>query len=408
MTQILLSVVGSAGIVLTVYLLFLRLSRQLQAVQSRVTALDEMVRDHHSVVRRFDEASGEMLAVQFEILNLNRRNLPELRPSPILDETPFEEFFFGNSSEVMAGVSETNGQEEFITTGQPDWVESVAEKLTVLPGFSSQSEEWRSQAMAGAKVLLKLGEGLAWFALENKEVIAEYLLESLLTGGVPVTTVAVALINAPIRRPLNGMKAQMTLLNDSSHRARWANLKSLYASARRIANSPIPENRAFVLDLLRQLDDHKAFFKDQVREETAKITAPGFITRYFNRKRGESAHIEEFDKFCGDFLVYKRLLGLELVLVHLLNDPHIERSHVRSLREENLSLQKMLTEIQEQWTSGCASNGSQPEPKLLGEIRGLSHDTSSVLASLEIAIPAIQANEQSEISKVNPTFLRGR
>ena len=224
------------------------------------------------------------------------------------------------------------------------------------------------------------------YAIENREVIAAWALDWATSGVPPVRSLVVTLLTAPTDQKLQNLDSKVVELLGEGRRERWADLRGTYESIRRVATSDVPENRTFLLELQRQIDDHKSYFRERMKDEAGKIREPGWIQRKFSRAKAKQAmetqRTAEFDAYIGDFLVYRRLLGLELLVTQVLNDPDIMHGTLRSLSEE-MDRMRMLEEgIEAAWLNGHEERKALPEPELLSEIRALTTDTKDRLSAL--------------------------
>jgi hypothetical protein len=320
-----------------------------------------------SSVRRLSE---DTLDTQDNILVAVRKTLPALQPTAVLAQCSFEQVFLGHP------VEEASKED------MSSWVDSVLNKIVSSPKFQSLSSERQVIVQKQAELLLNGVAGLYNLADSNKELIAQWAIESAASGGVPVTTLAVGLITAPLRAKLGDVGIKLDDLAADGQRSRAAALQSTYEGLRKLAESSVPENRSMLFELLRELDEQKHYYRRLVYDKATIVKDIKFPAINLRRRRREENRNAEFDSFCGHLRIYKQLLGLDLLTVSVLNDPEITKASLVSLSEEAARLDATLSSIQKHWEGTQNYRKDLPEPILLDEIRQLVTSTTNQVKAL--------------------------
>lgn len=353
----------------------------------RHSAIESCLTDVISSQARMD---GELRALRQEskdartaqagiLLAVQTRTLPDLRPTPVLAHCSFEQVFLEH-----AVIAPATSDEE------SDWVKSMLRTLKASHKFKSLSPDQQAKAAAGAELLLTGVAGVFNLAEANKELIAQWAIESVATGGVPITTLAVGLITAPIKGKLGEVGFKVEDLAADGQRSRAASLHATYEALRKIAESPVPENRTTLLGLQRELDEQKHYLRRLVYDKAMKVKDPKLLQQLFRRGRAEAERNAEFDSFSGHMRIYSQLLGLDLITVVILNDPDIARASVIALQEESGRLDRTLEDIQNHWKGTKGYRKELPEPMLLDELRRIASDTHSKAKALEFGKPLLE------------------
>lgn len=355
------------------------LERQ-RAVESRLS----------EVIFRQASVEGELMSVrrlsedtrlaQDEIRVAVRKTLPTLQPTPVLAHCSFEQVFLGHS--VGESCKEDNSS----------WVEAVLDKLVATPQFQGLSSERQVMVQKQAELLLSGVAGFFNLADSNKELMAQWAIESVTSGGVPVTTLAVGLLTAPLRAKLGEVGLKVEDLAADGQRSRAAALQATFEGLRKVAESSVPENRSTLFELLRELDEQKHYFRRLVYDKAIGVRENKFLESIFRRRRSEAGRNAEFDSFCSHLRIYQQLLGLDLLTVSILNDPDIARASLVSLREEAARLDTTLSNIQQHWEGMRGYRKNLPEPLLLNEIRLITACTYDQVNALESKNALMEAN----------------
>jgi hypothetical protein len=319
------------------------------------------------VVRQLSEDTRD---TQDKIQVAVRKTLPMLQPTSVLAHCSFEQVFLGNS------IGEFSKEEK------SNWVEAVINKIVASAKFQGLSLERQVMAQKQAELLLIGVAGLYNLADSNKELIAQWAIESLASGGVPITTLAVGLITVPIHAKLGEVGFKLEELAADGQRSRAAALQSTFEGLRKLAESSVPENRSTLFELLRELDEQKHYFRRLVYEKATSVKENKLLKSIFGRGRSEAERNAEFDSFCTHLRIYKQLLGLDLLTVSILNDPDIARTSLVALQEETARLDNTLSSIQKHWEGTKDYRKDLPEPMLLDEIRLIAAHTNSQVQAL--------------------------